>query len=321
MKKENSTSLLFFTVGKKKYQIKVFPRDTISSFNINDLYLHCIKKTLYDIRRVHNVCNEDCPENCLLVDKRFWFETDLLTVKYKYSDNIYKENSDEGSIVVSCTESLRSLVESIEHKVIDIFENDYTNQIIGSTILTFESIQKMFKSGINYENSNACNMRFNIHKKHCCVFLNNQEQEVVDFDFNLITSKYNVSMIIEPQFVWVMNNNIGLRWNVKQIHLLDIPQEPQFELLESINSSDVDNSWSLNADNSTDNTSINDNSNENSETHVTHEIYTTWSLECDSDSSIVEKSKAWSLECDSDSSHSNHSHISTKAWSLECDSD
>jgi hypothetical protein len=202
------TQIITVPVGKKTFQMQVFNKNEIDSFDINQLYLHCVKKTLYDIRRLHScvlqnkgeeegqdtICPENCssticPENCLVIEKRFWFETDILDLKYGYSENIYKENSDEGSIIVSLDNTLLNLITSIESKVVDIFEQQYANQIIGSTILTFESIKKMFKSGIipGYENYNS--MKFNVHKKHCCVFLNN-ELVPDDFNFNSITLRY-----------------------------------------------------------------------------------------------------------------------------------
>lgn len=298
--------ILDIETEKKKYQIGFFSKNNLDQFNANEMYLHCVKKTLYDIKR---------ESESELTDNRFWFETDVLDLKYSYSENVYRENSEEGYISVNLDESTKQVVESIENRVIEIFEQQYCNQIIGSVILTFDSIKKMFKSGIFFDTS----MKLNIHKKHCCVFLNDELEETQDFNFSDITYRYQVQLVIEPQFVWVMNNNIGLRWNIKQIRLHDttIPENQESTIELDFDNVETDTNantkWTLDADSS-------GSSGNQKDLKVPNKVKkdnTAWSLNADSSSSeggvrrsprIKKKetksgkdSKAWSLNADSSS--------------------
>lgn len=182
-------------------------------------------------KRVYNILIT--PENN--VDKfesqKILIKCNNITLKNGFNINQFKqsENGNEGTIVLDLSDKIE-YIDSFDTKIRTEFENVYGGTVINNMKLTYNSIKQMFRSS-TYMNT----LRVNISKDSCVFFDENRELILDPNYLELLKSNIKLGAVIEPAFLWIMNQKIGIHWDVKQIKLIN---EKENNVNENI-------SWSL----------------------------------------------------------------------------
>jgi hypothetical protein len=291
---------------------------------------------------------------------KIWLESDYVDIKYNYQRNEYKTGDVEGYMTVNLDAVTSPKINKIEDKLLDIFLDTYSNEIIGSLMLTGDTIRSMFNRSLKDDSS----IKLKINKNNCVVFDDNN-QEIQDFDYNSLRSgAYQLNVVVEIDFIWIMNNNIGTTWNTRQIKISPALKDPDVDI--SSTDTETNKEWSLDGDSSSSNVPIkrkkaivekawslksDSSGNEKFATTLKHvkKKVSTWSLKSDSSGGakvattpkkkVLKKSTketTWSLKSDSSSGDSkvvkSQKYVKKKVsglkkytkentWSLKSDSD
>jgi hypothetical protein len=212
--------------------------------------VRCIAKDEdYDVDNLQLLRQKDTFYNILDASgDKIWLETDILDIKYNYQRNEYKTGDVEGYITVHLDATTFPKITLIEDKLLAIFLETYSNEIIGSLMLTADTIQSMFNRSLKDDSS----IKLKINKNNCVVF-DESNQELHDFDYNSLKSgAFQLNVVVELDFIWIMNNNIGSTWNTRQIKISPLLQDPDVDLSSSNSSKESKDgkAWSLDGDSS-----------------------------------------------------------------------
>lgn len=194
------------------------------------------RKSTFDVRSSQVFLN---------VPPLLWIETEPVNVTYGYRLNQYKPDSGEGSITVSLTENDYTRIQTIEDSIVCQLQERFLGKTIGSLYVSNETIQKMFKRSDG-------NLKVVLTDDMTMVFNSN----LSEIPFTFIKTECVVSIIIEPAFLWIMNNVIGIRWNAIQVLVYE--REPSEGASSCVSSSSKKSiiGWSLIYDDTDDTTKV-----------------------------------------------------------------
>lgn len=154
-----------------------------------DFTLIRLKSSMYDIRNN---------------SKRIWIETGDLIITSKFSKNIFKPGSNEGSIVAELNPEFLNIVQNFERKIKAIFLEKFGGKPISGIMMTRDTIDQIFKSVSDP-------MRISCDPASCVVLNDGISLEGVSGIGNFV---------VEPSYLWIMNGRIGVRWNARQIRII-----------------------------------------------------------------------------------------------------
>jgi hypothetical protein len=272
----------------------IFTKNNFLPFEINPT----TRKTLFDIRKQ---------------EQRLWIQTTPQIIIYPFSKNIYKPDSDEGSLTLECIENLKVFVREVDEFVITEFTRKYLGIALGSVLVTKDTIKEMFRPSIIGDL-----FRINVSAGSCVIFSDNMKEITIDElqNFSLI------DLIIEPSYVWIMNSKIGITWNARQI--CDVKNDVKNDEINSVSETEKeDKKFSLDLD-----SNESDDNDDVVIKKVVKSIDKKFSLDLDSNESDdnddvvnkkVVKSKKFSLDLDSNESDDNDDiiKITTKPTKIE----
>ena len=123
MEKNISSSLL---IMKDATHFNFYPKMCDFDFNLIQL-----KSSMYDIRNK---------------SKRIWVETGDMNITSKFSKNIFKPDSNEGTIVAELNPQFLDTLQKFEDKVKNAFLNEFGGKPISGIMMTSDTVSQIFKS-------------------------------------------------------------------------------------------------------------------------------------------------------------------------------
>lgn len=170
--------------------------------------------------------------------KRLWLKCENLVVDNGFQINTFKPDSDEGYLKFIPNDFLEQVVESIDETVI----SEFIGKVADNMKMTEKSVRRMFKPSINYGTLKVTASCRN------CGFIDKDKQEIITSLKELprlIQSETLTNAVLEPAFVWCMNKQIGIHWDVRQLQILGKSAFEDFE--EKINDENelVEKTWKM----------------------------------------------------------------------------
>ena len=149
--------------------------------------------------------------------KNLWIPTPLIEVKYKFQKNTFKPDSTMGSLVVTGP-GLSTIVESVDTAILNQLKTMYSGKVLGNIVMSDDALKKMFKPSLS-----SGNLRVNLDPKSC-TFFKSDASLIPTPTFDSLETFFDtgdtVRMVIEPAFAWIMNKQIGVHWDARQIKMI-----------------------------------------------------------------------------------------------------
>jgi hypothetical protein len=146
--------------------------------------------------------------------KRLWIKSNGSSVKYPYTLNPFKPDTNEGSLVINMDQNLSDAVEYIDCFVYKEFLRLYEGKILSNVHMTRSTLRSMFR-----ESTSLGTLKLNVSPDNCAVFTKN-ESIWKDPDLTkILKAEMAVSIVAEPVFVWMRNGRIGIHWAARQLKI------------------------------------------------------------------------------------------------------
>lgn len=147
--------------------------------------------------------------------KEVLFKFNNVTISQWFTQNTFKNIETEGTITISSDNTnLIDIINHFDNFMSDIFKEQYSGSSISNIMMTDRSIDQIFRSSLFNET-----LRVNVSTNTCSIFDKNKNL-LNDFPLTVLKGQ-NVSVIVRPSFIWIVNQKIGIRWDLIQLMILD----------------------------------------------------------------------------------------------------
>lgn len=169
-------------------------------------------------------------------DKRLWIACSNAIVNMEFQRNVYNKSQNAGH--VACELTMKNDIDAIvnvDQQVQQIIFSQPQFAVINNMRMTDRTWKRMFRPSL--QDLSTSTIRMSVTKNLVAFFDKDKNLMPNDVGWHNFQLERRVNFVIEPCYLWFMEDRGGLSWTLRQVRFLDdnvVDKVPEETLLDII---------------------------------------------------------------------------------------